>query len=93
MQGQMITSESWVLVKSLSQGGMFGVHMTWWPKVTNRYVWATFTRTRTHKGEGLRQTEDEFDLIEAKYGGVNEQVVVRVYIRDLDKNEVEVLTI
>ena len=36
--------------------------------------------------------EDEFDLIEAKCRGVNEQVNVGVYIRDLDKDEVEVLT-
>ena len=36
--------------------------------------------------------EDEFDLIEAKCRGVNEQVNVRIYIGNLDKDEVEVLT-
>ena len=36
--------------------------------------------------------EDEFDLIEAKCRGVNEQVNFGVYIGDLDKCEVEVLT-
>ena len=35
--------------------------------------------------------EDEFHLIEARCRGVNEQVNVGVYIRDLDKDEVEVL--
>ena len=36
--------------------------------------------------------EDEFDLIEAKCRGVNKQVNVRIYIGNLDKDEVEVLT-
>ena len=36
--------------------------------------------------------EDEFDIIEAKCWGVNEQVNVAVYIWDLNKDEVEVLT-
>jgi hypothetical protein len=35
---------------------------------------------------------DEFDLIEAKCHGVNEQVNFRVYIRNLNKNEEEMLT-
>jgi hypothetical protein len=37
--------------------------------------------------------KDEFDLIEAKDRGVNEQVNFRIYIRNLDKYEVEVHTI
>jgi hypothetical protein len=36
--------------------------------------------------------KDEFDLIEAKGGGVNEQVNVMIQIKDIDKNEIEVLT-
>ena len=36
--------------------------------------------------------EDEFDLIEAKGKGVNEQVSFGIYITDLDKYEAEVLT-
>jgi hypothetical protein len=36
--------------------------------------------------------EDEFNLIEAKCRGVDEQVNFRVYIRNLDKYEVELLT-
>ena len=36
--------------------------------------------------------KDECDLIKAKGRGVNEQVNVRIQIRDLDKDEVEVLT-
>ena len=36
--------------------------------------------------------KDEFDLIEAKCRGVNEQVNARVYIRDLNKDEIDVLT-
>ena len=36
--------------------------------------------------------EDEFDLIEATCRGVNERVNVGVYIRNLDKDKVEVLT-
>ena len=36
--------------------------------------------------------EDEFDLIEAKGRGVNEQVNFWVYIRHLDKYEVKVFT-
>ena len=35
--------------------------------------------------------KDEFDLIEAKDRGVNEQVNFMIHIRDLDKYEVEVL--
>ena len=35
---------------------------------------------------------NEFDLIEAKCWGVNEHVNVKVYIRDLNKDEIEVLT-
>ena len=35
--------------------------------------------------------KDEIDLIEAKYWGVNKQVNFGVYIRDLNKDEVEVL--
>ena len=35
---------------------------------------------------------DDFDLIEAKGRGVNEQVYFGIYIRDLDKYEKEVLT-
>jgi hypothetical protein len=37
--------------------------------------------------------KDEFDLIEAKGRGVNEQVNFGVEIKDLDKYEVDVLTI
>jgi hypothetical protein len=37
--------------------------------------------------------EDEFDLIEAKCQGMNEQINVMIYIGNLDKNEIEVLTI
>ena len=36
--------------------------------------------------------ENEFDVIEAKCRGVNEQVNFGVYIGDLDKYEVEVFT-
>jgi hypothetical protein len=36
--------------------------------------------------------ENEFDLIEAKGRGVIEKVNLGVYIRDLDKYEVEMLT-
>jgi hypothetical protein len=36
--------------------------------------------------------EDEFDLIEAKDRGENKQIKFGVYIRDLDKYEVKVLT-
>ena len=36
--------------------------------------------------------EDKFDLIEVKCQDVNEQVNVRIYFRDLDKDEIEVLT-
>ena len=36
--------------------------------------------------------EDEFDLIEVKGRGVNEQVNFGVYIRILDKYEIEVFT-
>jgi hypothetical protein len=36
--------------------------------------------------------EDEFDLFQAKGRGVNEQINYGIYIRDLDKYEVEVLT-
>ena len=36
--------------------------------------------------------EDEFDLIETKGRGVNEQVNFRIYNRDRDKYEIEVLT-
>lgn len=36
--------------------------------------------------------EDELDLIELKCWGVNEQVNIRIYIGNLDKDEVEVLT-
>ena len=37
--------------------------------------------------------ENEFDLIEAKGRGVNEQVNFGIYIRHLDKYEVEVFTV
>jgi hypothetical protein len=36
--------------------------------------------------------DDEINLIEARYRDVNEQVNFGVYIRDLDKDEVEMLT-
>lgn len=36
---------------------------------------------------------DEFDLIEAKCQDINEQINVKIYIENLDKNEVDVLTI
>ena len=36
--------------------------------------------------------EDEFDLIEAKYQDVNEQINVKMYIENFDKNEVDVFT-
>jgi len=40
--------------------------------------------------EGL--FDNEFNLIETKCKGVNEQVHFGVYIKDLDKYEVELLT-
>jgi hypothetical protein len=36
--------------------------------------------------------EDEFDLIEAKCQDVNEQINVKMYIENFDKNEVDVFT-
>lgn len=36
--------------------------------------------------------KDEFDIIEAKGGGVNEQVYIRIQISDLDKNKEKMLT-
>ena len=36
--------------------------------------------------------EDEFDLIEAKGRGVNEQINFGIYIRYLDKYEIKVFT-
>ena len=36
--------------------------------------------------------EDEFDLIQAKCRGVNEQVNIMIYIGNLDKMEIQVLT-
>jgi hypothetical protein len=37
-------------------------------------------------------SEYKFNLIEAKYQGMNEQLNFGIYIRDLDKYKVEVLT-
>ena len=37
--------------------------------------------------------EDEFDLIEAKCRGVNEQIHFRIQIRNLDENVIQMLTI
>jgi len=68
---------------------------TFGPQLTTSIRTKCSARMRVILGSRLCQEapfEDEFDLIEAKGRGVNEQVNFGIYIRDLDKYEVEVLT-
>jgi hypothetical protein len=67
---------------------------TFGTKLTTFIMIKCSARMRVIQGSRLCQEapfENEFNLIEFKSRDVNEQVNFRVYIRDLDKYEVDVL--